>query len=244
MSWMVKVDNTTKELGPLKNWSFSGLKTYEQCPFRRSLQKIGGHKEPSGPAAERGSKIHDGIEKFIKGEIDSLPKLKPLVTKFITAQRTAYINGKIHLEENWCIDKEWNTVDFADRWGIFIIDYYIIESLTSAKIIDWKSGKSFGNEMKHAEQLLFYTCSAFARYPKLEYVTVAACYVDEDKFGLERGFTRAQIKPLRDMLTKRALIMTTAQNFPPSPSKSNCKWCKFKEMKDANDKYLCEWGVL
>lgn len=243
MSWYTKLDPKTEALGPLKTFSFSGLKTYEECPYRRFLQKVKGFREASGPAAERGSQIHDHIEKFIRGELDTLPKIKEKPSEFIKKLRDQFIHGKIHLEENWFIDRDWKTVEKEDQWGVFIIDCYIEESDTSAEIIDWKSGRSFGNEMKHAEQLLFYACSAFARYPKLEYVTVSCCYVDENKFGLKRGFSRKAIRALREQLTKRALIMTTATEFPPVPSKKNCHWCKFKSMKDDNDEYLCPWGI-
>ena len=245
MNWYKKADMTTVEDGPLKAWSFSGLKSFEECPLRRYLEKVGGHRQESGPAATRGSEYHDLIEKYIKGEIDALPKMKDEIKAYIEVLRKDYDGGQIHLEENWCVDKQWNTVEFGNHWGLFIIDCFIMESATSALIVDWKTGRSRNNEMKHAEQLMFYAISAFARYPELEYVSVCCGYIDENFIGLERGYSRETMDLMREQVTKRALIMTTATVFDPHPSKQGCKWCALKTTIDEETgEPICPWGVL
>ena len=45
-------------LGLVPAWSYSTLKTFEECPYRTYISKVRKIREPSGPAAERGSKIH------------------------------------------------------------------------------------------------------------------------------------------------------------------------------------------
>ena len=53
----------------LPTWSFSALKTFEQCPYRSYLQKIKKIPEPQHPAAKRGTDIHNQAEDYVKGEI-------------------------------------------------------------------------------------------------------------------------------------------------------------------------------
>lgn len=242
MSWMkpLTIDNTA--LGPLSTWSFSGLKTYEQCPFRRYMEKAQGFRGKSGPAATRGSELHDNIEKYIRGEVEECMVTKEIPLQIINEAKENWATGSVHVEENWYIDMEWNTVTRDKAWGLFIIDYYRQESPDYAIITDWKSGKAFGNELKHAEQLLFYAAGAFARFPDLEYVDVNACYLDQNKKGLEKGYTRETVETLRPQIHKRALLMTTAKNFPPAPSKYNCKWCHLKDTTGEDGRPLCEWG--
>ena len=250
MNWYKPVE-PTDTLGPLKTWSFSGLKEYEQCPFKRFLNKVGGHRGPQSPAASRGNEYHDAIEKYIDGRQDSLPKIHASSRPFIDALRNRFANGSIILEQNWYIDHEWNTIDEADVesgadfWAIFIIDCFEFESKTSARVTDWKTGKSRNNEMKHAEQLMLYAIAAFERYPDLEYIHVQCGYVDEGHISLQRGYTREQLKPIKEQFTKRAQIMTRAIMFPAKPSKYNCMWCDYKTLLDEEtNRPLCEYGEL
>ena len=41
---------------------------------------------------------------------------------------------------------------------------------------------------------------------------------------------------------KRAIAMTTCDDFAPTPSKQACRWCSFKEAKD-DQPPECQWGV-
>ena len=45
------------QLGPVKAWSYSALKVFEECPYRTYIQRIKKIPEPSSPAADRGSQI-------------------------------------------------------------------------------------------------------------------------------------------------------------------------------------------
>ena len=54
------------EPGPLRAWSYSALKVYEECPYRSYIQKVKKIQEPSGPAAERGTMIHQEAEDGIR----------------------------------------------------------------------------------------------------------------------------------------------------------------------------------
>ena len=42
------------------------------------------------------------------------------------------------------------------------LDAYVKEDDTSARVIDYKTGKRFGNEIGHSQQCLLYAIAAFA----------------------------------------------------------------------------------
>lgn len=238
------VDLYQAPLGPLKTWSFSGLMTFEQCPYRRYLNQVEGAREPSGPAADRGSQLHTAIEDYIQGVSDELSKEVKGFRTVIEDLREKYIDGIVEVEGDWGFTRDWTATGWTadDVWARIKLDVIEHESDTSARIRDWKSGKKFGNEVKHATQLTIYAIGAFMRYPNLEYVEGEMNYIDKhDK--LAGKYTRDQALLLKPTIERRALVMTTATDFPPKPSAHNCRWCKLKEPLEGEDTARCQWGV-
>ena len=56
-----------EKLGEVRAWSYSALKVYEECPYRTYISRVKGVKEPSGPAADRGTQIHQYAEDYVNG---------------------------------------------------------------------------------------------------------------------------------------------------------------------------------
>ena len=54
------------ELGLVPAWSYSGLKVFETCPYRTYISKVKKVYEEAGPAAERGSRIHQLAEDYVQ----------------------------------------------------------------------------------------------------------------------------------------------------------------------------------
>jgi len=53
-------------------WSFSQWESYDQCPAKWRYQSVLRlPRKPAGPAAKRGTHLHDRAEAYIKGEIDA-----------------------------------------------------------------------------------------------------------------------------------------------------------------------------
>ena len=232
-------------LGPLKAWSFSALMEFEGCPYRSFLKRVGGAKEPSGPAADRGSQLHKAIEDYIQGEVGELSKDVKKHREFIAELRERFIDGVVEVEGDWGFTRDWTVTGWTDKdtWARIKLDAIIHENDTSALVIDWKSGKKFGNELKHAFQLMVYAIGAFKRYPNLEFVQGEMRYIDtgEELIG---KYTRQDAERFLTKVEMRALEMTTATEFPPKPSKHNCKWCKLKEPLEGEDKPRCKWGII
>ena len=47
-------------------WSHSALKTYEACSYRSYIAKVKKVQEDFGPAAARGTEIHQQAEDYVK----------------------------------------------------------------------------------------------------------------------------------------------------------------------------------
>lgn len=248
MNW-IKAPDTAP--GPIRSCSFTLITKFEQCPMRAFLaagpERI---KEPSGAAATRGVEIHQMLEDYTKSVSDALPpKLAadPVAVARMDEARAAYAEGRAEVEDEWAFDQDWNPVPWNDSsraWLRMKLDELIWESDTSARIRDHKTGKSFGNELKHSDQELFYTVGAFRRYPQLQFVETDMHYVDENKVKLQKRFTRSAAELLFPRVHSRALAVTTAKVFPPKPSKHNCRWCSYKTMQRDDGTPVCPYGVL
>ena len=214
-------------LGPVPSWSFSSLSKYEQCPRSVAFSRIDKIYEPTSPAAARGTEIHDIAERYVRGEIPTdIPVPLNKFTRGFEALREAYTEGKVTCEENWKFDTHWSVLDPDEKayWAMFKLDCFYTEGDGSALIIDYKTGKKFGNELKHGEQGLDYAIAAFMRYPELDFVKIEFWYVDKGE-KLIREYTRQQALAFRPQLHKRAVIMTTATEFPATPSANACRFC-------------------
>lgn len=229
--------------GPVKAWSFSVLKKFEECPYRVYLSKVEKHKEPSSEAADRGSMLHDLAEDYIRGKKQSeVPaELRKLEMQY-RALHDAYQEhpDEFELEENWGFTATWQQTGFFDDdvWCRMKLDVFRKEG-TSAHIVDHKSGKKFGNELKHSDQGLQYAIGAFKRYPDLEYVKVDFYYFDKGE-TLPKTFTRDKAMMFLPRVEQRAFALTNAskeQLARPKPSKNNCRFCPHAETG------VCQWRV-
>ncbi len=229
-----------EELGLIRAWSYSALKVFEECRYRSYIQKVKYIPEPSGPAAERGSVIHQEAEDFVAGKLDSLPaSLKKFQSEF-EELKNLYADAKVELEGEWGFDVDWNPVGWIgrDTWARIKLDALVHEDEQSARIIDYKTGKKFGNEIPHSQQGLLYAIGAFQRYPELQYAQVEFWYLDKAE-TTKKPYTRAQAMQFLPSWHKRGIIMTTATEFDPNPSKYNCRWCSYKN----GDEPACHWGI-
>lgn len=237
------VDLRSAPLGPLNAWSFSRLMEYESCPYSTYLAKVEKAPNPSGPAAERGTKIHTHIEGYIQGEHEEIiPEMKSFLP-LINHLRDGYNEATVQIEGDWAFRRDWTVTGWTDQdcWARVKLDAIEFEGPTSANVIDWKTGKKFGNELKHNQQAMTYAIAAFYRYPELEYVSTKMAYLDKSD-ELTGSYTRAQAMMLAPMLTERADKLTTATKFPPKPSFQACRWCPHGKVQEGRERPACDFA--
>lgn len=221
-----------EQLGPIKAWSFSSLKTFEECQYRIYLKGVLKIKEEDSVAAARGSRIHDLAEEFVRGHIDEMPKeIIKFKGKFLKLRERFHSQTPefpVTLEENWGFTSQWTPTGWVsdDTWCRQKLDAYTQESTTGAVIIDYKTGRKFGNELKHGEQGLHYAIGAFMRNPQLDFIRTEFWYLDKGE-ELVKNYTRNRALMHLPKIHQRGIIMTTTTEFHPNPSKFNCRWCSY-----------------
>jgi CRISPR/Cas system-associated exonuclease Cas4 (RecB family) len=220
----------------LKAWSYSRLSKFESCKHHAKLAYVDKIPEPPRPlppgktehANDRGTRIHDGGELFVKGGVELLPELTSFEEEFLRL-RDLYKQGLVSTETEWGFDKDWGPVAWMshDCWVRIKPDAFVMLEPIFAVVIDYKTGKRYGNEVKHAEQMQLYVIAMFLRHPNLERVTVELWYTDLDEL-VPMQFTREAAMRLLAKWTKRGVAITTEEDFDPKPSTSNCKFCPYK----------------
>lgn len=230
--------------GPVPAWSFSSLTRYESCPYAVYLSKVEKAPDPSGPAADRGSAIHKECEDYIQGFTSEQTSNMKRFSALIDSLREKYADGIVEIEQDWAFDREWSVTGWSapDCWARVKLDVMLHESETSGRVYDWKTGKKFGNEVKHSQQLQLYAIAAFIRYPKLEFVDGRMIYLDKGE-ELSMQYTREQALMFKPRWESRAFRLTTATDFQPKPSTHNCRWCAHGKIQEGRTEPACKWRV-
>lgn len=219
---------------PIDRWSFSTLKDFEACPYRVYLKKVEKQPEPEPEEGvesplDRGTRIHEAAEAFVRGTGPMIRELRKFETEFI-GLRAKYEAGKpmIELEQKWGFDKEWTPVDWSDKecWAMVKCDLVVHEDDRRILVVDYKTGKSRGNEVKHRQQMQLYGLSAFLRYTEPTLVTTELWYLDEGN-KVTKTYNRSDVLPLLPRWEQRAKNLTEALVFKPKPNRGNCKYCPF-----------------
>lgn len=218
----------------IMSWSHSSLGNFEKCKFLAKLKQIDRIPEPERPlpegktehANDRGSRIHDHAELFVKGEhANQIHEMRKFAVEF-DHLRHLYTLGLVSLEGEWGVDKNWEPTDWKTAWHRSKVDAMVMPNKHEAVIIDYKSGKRFGNEVKHAEQTQLYSLNAVLRYPDLESVTTELWYLDTDELT-SATYSRDRILRFKPGFDARAKRMTECTDFPPNPNFYTCQWCAY-----------------
>lgn len=217
-------------------WSYSRLTTFEQCKLWAKLAYLDKIPEPPRPlppgktehANDRGTRLHEGAELFVKSEVELLEELNAFADEFRNLKEL-YKKGLVSLETEWAFDRGWNPVGWMsqDCWVRIKPDAMILsEDGKEAVIVDYKSGKKYGNEIKHAEQMQLYQLAAFLRHPELEKITVELWYLDQDDIST-LTYTRKQGLRYQKNFDDRGERLTTEDEFKPNPNVMSCRFCPF-----------------
>lgn len=222
---------------PLKSWSKSRLDDFEKCPYMIQLKVIGKIPEPERPlpegksehANDRGTRVHDGIEMFIRGKGELPPEAAKHFKAEIASLKTRFDSGTVSLEGEWGFDRDWKPCPYKTAWLRMKCDAVVHLSTKHILVIDYKTGRKFGNEIKHGEQVQLYALGASILFPLAETIDVELWYLDQ------KGEITHESKPANKWLyhlkpfNNRGRKMTEATEFKPNPSKYACQYCAYKE---------------
>ena len=217
---------------------------FEACKYRAKLKDVDRVAEPERPlpagktehANDRGTRIHEAAELFVKGGVELVKELAHFREDFEELRRL-HAEGRVSLEGEWAVDRDWAPVAWnsSTAWNRMKLDAFVQTSETSGRVIDYKTGRRFGNEVKHTEQGQVYQLATFLRYPSLEVLTVEFWYTDQNEKDV-KSYTRAQGMAYFDKYDSRFSKVTGCTEFTPNPNMFTCKWCAYKGG-------VCEYGI-
>jgi hypothetical protein len=196
---------------------------FESCPYQYYLRWIEGYPEGPKPAADRGTRIHEMAEEYVKGKV-KLPKELDHFEAEFTALRQRYSLGDVVCEEEWGFDREWQPCDYKKAWLRLKCDVVCRMSPSHVLIVDNKTGMRFGNEIKHAQQLQLYAVCALLRYPKATRTTNELWYVDKNELASFQ-LQRSKLGWYLSQFDKRGRALTECKEFRANPNPLSCKYC-------------------
>lgn len=220
----------------IKSVSYSRMAVFEKCPQRAKLAWVDKIPEPvddSGKESplDRGTRIHELAEQYVRGDLAELPKeLAKLEDNFIQL-RDLHDNGNVTLEELWCFNDAWQRVEDKDWDNIWLRikgDALVHDDTFGViTVIDYKTGKKIGNEVKHFDQVTLYAVAAQILFPDAYEFRVELWYLDQGEVT-EYEFTAESVQKKFERYNERLQRVTSATEFPPKPNIHTCRYCPFK----------------
>jgi len=212
-------------------WSISRLFEFEKCRHLSYLRHIAKSVLPDLPADHpmlRGSRIHKEVEEYINGATKDFPSSGKKLKALLDYCKQAFTEGTASVEEKWGFNSDWGPVGWFDStvWLRAATDCAIIINDT-ASIYDWKTGKSFGNEVKYMQQMQIYAVCTFMLYSEVNYIDVTLGFLDDGKTRVKTFERGPKINKLIARFTERGNAMTNCVDFRPNPSVMSCKYCPF-----------------
>lgn len=227
-----------KEVDVIKAWSMSRADKFEACPKQAYLAYVDKIPEPDrGPPPkgmtewhnDRGSRVHDQAEAYVKGDrpdlIAECVSFQPEFAKL----RSLHAADKVITEQGWGFTKDWTPCawdDYDNIWLRVIIDALAFRNPYEAVVIDYKTGKRIGNEIKHGKQVQLYQLATFIKYPELEKITTELWYLDQNEL-YRQVFTRNQGMRFFEAFNNKGLAITETNEFPANPGRA-CFFCPYK----------------
>lgn len=160
-------------------WSYSSIKTFEQCPKKYYHLKIAkDFKDEDSTATIYGKELHKAAEDFIKDGTPIPPRFSFMADVLEALQK---IEGEKHCEIKLGISKidgRFAPCDFFSNnvWWRGIADLLIINEETGvAHLVDYKTSKN--SKYADTKQLDLLAGAVFMHYPKIAEIKSALLFV-------------------------------------------------------------------
>jgi hypothetical protein len=210
-------------------WSFSSLKTFQQCPKKYYHTKIAKDVvEPDTTATLYGKTAHTVAEEFVRDD-------KPIPPAFEymrgTLETLKNIEGEKHCEVKLGLTKDLKSCEFhaPNVWWHGIADLVVInENKKLAWSVDYKTSKSA--RYADVKQLDLVAAGIFAKFPKIEKVKSALVFVVSKEFvkasHVSSKMADYVAKPAQDVARIEAALESGVWNPVQGPL---CRFCSVKQ---------------
>jgi hypothetical protein len=210
-------------------WSFSSLKTFQQCPKKYYHTKVAKDVvEPDTQATLYGKAVHTAAEEFIRDGIP-VPEKYGYVAPML--EQLNEIPGVKHCEYKMGLREDLTPCDFAapDVWWRGIADLLIIDEEEGlAYSLDYKTSKSA--RYADTKQLDLIAVAIFAHFPKIKKVKSALAFVVSKEFVKAQHYVEMVPKyiekPRQDVARLEAALDNGVWNPIQGPL---CRFCSVKQ---------------
>ena len=207
-------------------WSYSSIKTFEQCPKKYFHLKVAKDvKDEPGEAADYGTAVHLAAEEFIR-DGKPIPEkfsfMKPILEPLAAKQ------GEKHTEMRLGVAKTEEgfapTTFFGnDVWYRGIVDLLILDG-NKGWMIDYKTGKN----AKYADmkQLDLMAGALFIKYPGLNVIKSGLAYVVSQEFP-QKVHYRKHLDEYMSVFEDELDLLDAAMENGVFNAKTSplCGWC-------------------
>jgi hypothetical protein len=207
-------------------WSYSSIKTFEQCPKKYFHLKVAKDvKDTPGEAADYGTAVHAAAEYFIKDGTPIPEKFKfmrPILEPLAKKQGVKHTELKLGVRIG---DAAYEPCGFFDKgvWYRGIADLLIVDG-SRAWLVDYKTGKN----AKYADmkQLDLMAGAVFVHFPEVETIKSALLYVVSQEMP-KKVHTRENLVEYMTVFEEQLDRLEAAMEsdtWNPNPS-GLCGWC-------------------
>ena len=209
-------------------WSFSSLKTFQQCPRKYYHTKIlKDVREPDTVATLYGKTAHTVAEEYIRDGVPVPPQFEYM--KAMLDQLNA-IPGEKLCEVMLGLTKDLEPCEFHadDVWWHGIADLVVLDEENGiAHSVDYKTSKSA--RYADVKQLDLVAAAIFAKYPKIKTIKSALLFVVSKEFVKAKHHAEMKEKYLEKPALDVARIEAARENGVWNPiSGPLCRFCSIK----------------
>lgn len=204
-------------------WSFSRLKTFEQCPKKfNHLYILKDVQDKETDAILYGNEVHKAAEEYIRDG-------KPIPKKFSYMQkvldRLRQFKGDKHCELKLAVSEDYTPVEFfaPDVWYRGIVDLLIVDG-NRAHMVDYKTGKN----ARYADttQLDAMAAAVFSHFPEVEVIKSALLFVVSKEL-IKKTHKRELVKSYWNVFEPKLDRLVTAEETGVWNAVSGplCRYC-------------------
>ncbi len=155
-------------------WSFSAIKLFEQCPRKYYHLKVAkDYSEPPTEATTYGEEFHGAAEFYVSGQAE-LPPYFEFARKALDKLKASPGQKLCEYEMGLTEGLEPCAIDSPEVWWRGIADLVILND-TTAKVVDYKAGKS--SKYADKDQLELMALAVFKHFPDVTKVDAALLFV-------------------------------------------------------------------
>jgi RecB family exonuclease len=210
-------------------WSFSSLKTFQQCPKKYyHLKEAKDVVDTPHEAAMYGSLVHKAAEDHVR-DGKPIPKKYSYMEPIVDALKD--IPGGKHCELELGITESLQPCAFRapDVWWHGIIDLLIVdEEKKTAHMVDYKTGKSA--RYADTKQLDYMAVAVFAHFPAITKIKSALLFVVSNEFVRKQHEIENKDQYIKSALVDIDRLKQAKQNGVWNPIQGPlCKFCPVKQ---------------